>query len=354
MSGQGDGSQPPSGDKRMPKHTSSKNADPSTSAARAKAARTASAPLPINLNPANPRPSVSPEIAVILGPCDGVLPASTVAGRNQLSRGVDPRRPMDLYRLYLLRDIRSNTPKVKLARERLIRDDSNIERLMGAYYINQYRKRALFMLNESTNKIMRLQKEFEASYSPLMRQVAGQQGSYYAAEIQQIFQNEADPRKRLQILQARQNALDADTPDQRRRDLFCQYQLVVDEERRELAGTGLSRAPNLSTEAGPAEGAADRVSGSADPGPSDPSRKRRTPEEASLGRSVEGRTAQANLRGTGATPTTPGGAARMSHLGNNITTTATTSPQPSVTEATSRPKTDVSRNLRAGRTRTKD
>ncbi|ERF69272.1 hypothetical protein EPUS_03976 [Endocarpon pusillum Z07020] len=353
MSGQGDRPQPPSRDKRMPKHTPSAHAEPSTSAARVEAARTTSAPLPINLNPANPRPSVSPEIAVILGPCEGVLPAS---------RGVGLKRPMDLYRFWLLRDIRNNTPKVKLARERLARADSNTERLMGAYYINQYRKRAMFMLNESTNKITRLQEEFEASYSPLMRQVAGQQGVYYAAEIQQTFQNEPDPSKRLQILQARLNALDVDTPDQSRRDLFCQYQLVVDEERRELAGTGPSRAPNPSTEAGPAEAAADRASGPADPGPSDPgpsdpSRKRRTPEKPTLGRAVEGRTAQANLSGTGATPTTPASTAKMRHLGNTITTVATTTltpPQPSAAEAKSQPKTDVPLNVWASRTRKKD
>ncbi|KAF7507065.1 hypothetical protein GJ744_010993 [Endocarpon pusillum] len=355
MSGQGDRPQPPSGDKRTPKHTSSAYADPSTSAARAGAARTASAPVPMGLHSANSRPSVSTEVAVILGPNEGVLPASTTAGRNHLSRGVGHQRPMDLYRLYLLRDIRNNTPRVKLARERLARDDSDIERLMGAYCVNQYRKRAMFMLLESTNKITRLQEEFEASYSPLMRQVAGQQGVYYAAEIQQIFQNEPDPSKRLQILQARLKALDVDTPDQGRRDLFCQYQLVVDEERRELAGIGPSRAPNPSTEVGPAEGAADRASSSTDPGPSYPSRKRRTPGEPTLGRAVGGRTAQANLSGTGVTPTAPARAARKGHLGNTITTGPTiTPPQPSAAESKPRQKADVPLDAWTGRTRKKD
>ena len=249
--------------------------------------------------------------------------------------------------------MRNNTPKAKLARERLARDDSNIERLMGAYCFNQYRRRATFMLKESTEKITRLQEEFEASYSPLMRHVAGQQGVYYAAEIQQIFQNEPDPSKRLQILQARLNALDVDTADQGRRDLFCQYQLVVDEERRELAGVSPSRAPNPSTEVGPAEGAADRASGSADPGPSDPSRKRRNPERSTLGRAVKGSAAQANLSGTGATSTAPAGAARMGHPGNTITTPTPTPPQPSTVEAKPRQNTDVPWNAWTGRTRKK-
>ncbi len=232
-----------------------------------------------------------------------------------MSRGIGRRRPMDLYRYYILKDICDNIQKAKIAQDWLARDESHIERVMGAYYANQYRRRAVFVLKEDTERIKRLQEEFDASYSPLMRDVAGQQGAYYAAEIQQVFRNEPVPSKRLQMFQTRLTSLEINSPAQ---NLRCQYQLVIDEERRELAGAGPPRPSNPSREIGPTgpaihakSGRAAQASGSADASPSDASRKRRVPKRSALGRPAEGSAAQATLRGSSAAPAAPEGAARM-------------------------------------------
>jgi hypothetical protein len=109
-------------------------------------------------------------------------------------------------------------------------------------FLAQSRARATFMINEGISRSARLRAQFHDSYCPLIRDsnAHGEPPRLYAPEILQIIRTEPNPMTRLQVFQARLESFQgiASETDERL-DLFCEYAVAVDEQRRVLVDAGL-------------------------------------------------------------------------------------------------------------------
>jgi hypothetical protein len=232
---------------------------------------------------AGPRPgrAVNPQPGQGVGsqPREEASPQASRAASPQASQGVGPQRPLDIYRLNILREILTAERDAKRGQRMVSASNLDIVRSTRPDFANQVQERGTYLINDGAGRSQRHKEHFLKSYSPFIRDLMGARD--YAPEITQVFQNEPDPTKRLQTFQARLKSLKGTTTDKAKLELFCEYVLVVDEESRELASVGHRETPSPSMTTalgGPAEGGAARASGSADTRPSNPCRKRNTPE----------------------------------------------------------------------------
>lgn len=331
MSGQGNRPQPPSGDKAPPKRTAPASRDPLT--------RAASSSLVPRLNLSNLALTLPYKLELPLQLCGrvgpqlsgapdpqhsrGAGPGPGRAASLQPSQGVGPHRLMDQYRFGLIKEIVLAQHSIKRGQKLLSLTLSDDLKARGINFINQATERGRLLINDGKERTTRLVQNFRYSYSPFLRdaETPGLLGQCYILEITQVFQNEADPIKRLQIFQARLDSfksISSDSDDLI--DLFCAYALVVDEERRELASAGPRQILNLSTEGtlgSPAEAGAARASGPAQGGSSNPSRERNI-----LGSAARGSAARTSSSGTGVTPAARVSAPRASTAEAAATATA--------------------------------
>jgi hypothetical protein len=302
MSGRGHRPQPPSGSQGLPHSTSSASRDSSPPSAGAGAVQATPGQLKECIHLANLASSVPYTLELPLYPSGEAGPhpgravnpqrvgsqsgedASPQAGRAaspQASQGVGPQWPLDIYRLNILRETLIAERDVKRGQRMLSASNLDIVKSTRPDFANQVQERGTYLINDGTGRSQRHKEHFRRSYSPFIRDLM--EARDYAPEITQVFRDEPDPTKRLQTFQARLNSLKGTTTDKGKLELFCEYVLVFDEGSRELASTGHGETLSPSTRSalgGPStEGGAARASGPAHAGPSNPSRKRNTPEK---------------------------------------------------------------------------
>lgn len=203
------------------------------------------------------------------------------------SQTVSPQRQIDVFRHCLLMDIFDADSAIRRGQKFIELSNSDSLRAGGTHLVEEVRRRGMFLISTGQDRSRQFQEQFQSSYNPALRDalVLGQQRIPYASEISQIFQQEADPTKRIHIFRARLERFR--TSPELSTDLagiICQYRLAIDEDMKEAASAAHAETANAASNPIPGlhvqSGSASQASGSAHAGPSNPSRKRTGPDRA--------------------------------------------------------------------------
>jgi hypothetical protein len=164
-------------------------------------------------------------------------PESGRATSSQPSQGDYGRKRMDYFRLRLLRDHFVYLHIVKLGQHILSNSRPDVTTVSGAAVHAQVQARTKFLISNAKTSSASLMKQFKTSYCPAIREskVLTQPHHYYDPEICQVFKSHTDLRARLLFFEAKVQSLRRSIIDTNAKlQLYCQYVLVVDEERSEL------------------------------------------------------------------------------------------------------------------------
>jgi hypothetical protein len=160
---------------------------------------------------------------------------SSRVASSQRSQGDDGRKRMDLFRYDLLRDIYALRHMAMQGEHVLSNLLPDVTTVSEATKYAQVQARTRFLISDAKERSARLANQFRTSYCPLIRDSEVLRPEYYDPEICRMFKSHTDPRARLLILEAKAQSLRQSTIDTNDKlDLYCQYSLVIDEERNEL------------------------------------------------------------------------------------------------------------------------
>lgn len=180
--------------------------------------------------------------------------------------------------------------------------------MQRAYYrgsVNdELKRRATFLANDKRERIERLKAEFRNSYHPAVRDTCP---NIYAYEIRHELQHESDPRKRLEKFKRdRQRLKSLPSLHKNAVDLLCQYQQIIDEEKRIIGGIAHLEGRADQASSGGASAAA-AASHEADAGRADAGAVRASMARAStsVARTPRASAREAATAGTGAEAAVP-------------------------------------------------
>jgi hypothetical protein len=163
----------------------------------------------------------------------------------QYGGGAGLQRPMDPFRLWLKSEMTTAAGTVKGFTNRLAAFDSDDMRetraRFGSSVVSEYRRRCRFMIDDAKARYKKCREEFVYSYQSAIRDCGyNEYTCSYCPRINEVLQNEDDPRTRLQIFRAMESSLFPDDSTgnmaSQRESLIPQLELAMDEELRIISG----------------------------------------------------------------------------------------------------------------------
>jgi hypothetical protein len=159
----------------------------------------------------------------------------------QYGGGAGVQTPMDPFRLWLKSEMTTAVGTFKGFQGRLAAFDSDDMRetraSLGSSVVSEYRRRCKFMIDDAKARYKKCREEFVYSYQSAIRDCGySEYTSSYCPRINEVLQNEADPRKRLRIFRAMESSLLSDDSPEKR-SLVLQLELAIDEALRIISGT---------------------------------------------------------------------------------------------------------------------